>query len=167
MQPQSQRLQAFAPIVGEQPQVLILGTMPSVRSLSDVQYYAHPRNAFWPILCRVLGMDINLDYAARCEMLRTHQIALWDVLCSCVRPGSADSAITHARPNDFENFFAQYPSIKTIVFNGQGAQRLWRRHVKLNLSIRTMCLPATSPAYTMPFDEKLKGWQPLLALLHL
>lgn len=159
-------IKAFAPVVGHAPRVLILGTMPSVRSLDQQQYYAHPRNAFWPLMCSLL-QESPMDYQQRCQMLKDHHIALWDVLQSCVRPGSADSAIRQEQPNDFECFFKQHPSIHTVCFNGQGAQRLWKRHVTVDHPLQTHCLAATSPAYTLAFEQKLAVWQRLLDYLYL
>lgn len=160
----SGRLQAFAPVVGEKPRVLVLGTMPSVRSLADAQYYAHPRNAFWPIMCHLFHQPAG-DYPQRCQMLRDHHIALWDVLYSCVRPGSADSDIREEIPNDFDSFLQAHPTVRVVVFNGKGAQRLWKKHVFLTRPMPTLCFAATSPAYTLPFEQKLDGWRPLLELL--
>ena len=46
---------SFEPVFDESARVLIVGSMPSVKSLEDAQYYAHPRNAFWPILFDIFG----------------------------------------------------------------------------------------------------------------
>ena len=76
----------FPPVARSDAIVLVLGSLPSSRSIAEQQYYAHPRNAFWPIMKSILGVDGS--YEERCGQLIAHRIALWDVLASSVRPCS-------------------------------------------------------------------------------
>ncbi|MDX8402666.1 MAG: DNA-deoxyinosine glycosylase [Mariprofundaceae bacterium] len=159
------RAEGFPPIVGKQPRVLILGTMPSPASLAAGQYYAHPRNAFWPIMGALLDFDPALPYPARCERLREAGVALWDVAHRCVRPGSQDAAIREVEPNDFHGFFNRCPCIRTIFFNGAKAAALFRRLALPVLpesarAIPRTRLPSTSPAHaTLDFAAKLEAWR--------
>jgi TDG/mug DNA glycosylase family protein len=157
---------SFPPIVGGSPRTLILGTMPGTASLHAQQYYAHPRNAFWGILADLLGFDAGLDYAARTRRLVDADIAVWDVLRSCKRPGSLDSRIDPASviANDFDTFFARHPTIARVCFNGAAAETLYRHHVLHTLALETrrqyVRLPSTSPANaSVPVAEKVRLWR--------
>ncbi len=160
----------FAPESRPDARVLVLGTMPGVASLTANRYYAHPRNAFWPIAAALLGFDAALPYEARIAALNGARVALWDVLAACVRPGSLDAAIDakSAQANDFAGFLAAHPGIVRICFNGGGAQGLFRRHVLPGLSqshphLEYAALPSTSPAHAaMPFAAKLAAWRPIV-----
>src|SRR5690348_11801316 len=113
-------LQGFPPVVDERASVLVLGSFPSVQSLAAGQYYANPRNAFWPIISELFGVDATAPYDSRLRALRSHGVALWDVLHRCRRVGSADSAIDPKSlvANNFAELFAKYPAIARVYFNG-------------------------------------------------
>lgn len=157
----------FAPIAGSDPTILILGSLPGIRSIEAGEYYAHARNAFWPIMRELYGIDGG--YAERCAQLTQHGIAVWDVLRSSVRPGSLDSDIRleTAAPNDFAGFFAAHSAVARIGFNGRKAEDLYRRLVLPSLRAPThelVSLPSTSPAHAaMLFDKKLEIWRSMLA----
>jgi double-stranded uracil-DNA glycosylase len=167
MRSPAERLQAFAPVAGPDARLLILGSMPGAASLGAQQYYAHPRNAFWPIMGAVLGFDPALPYPARLAVLQAGGVALWDVLAACRRVGSLDAAIEadSIEPNDFAGFLARQPAIVRIAFNGGAAETLFRRHVLPQLDaparqIERIRLPSTSPAHAgLRFDDKLAAWQ--------
>jgi hypoxanthine-DNA glycosylase len=122
-------LRGLPPVIDARARVLILGSFPSVRSLADGQYYANPRNAFWPIVGDVFGFDCAADYARRLTALQSHGVALWDVLGGCRRVGSADSAIDSKSlvVNDFAALFAEHPNIPRVYFNGAKAADLYER----------------------------------------
>ena len=154
----------FPPVARADARILILGSLPGARSIAEQQYYAHPQNAFWRIMAALFGVEG--DYVDRCECLREHGIALWDVLESSVRPGSmdADIRLDSARPNDFESFFIEHPAIRTIGFNGGKAQQMLTRFVGDGPAGAVLVgLPSTSPAYaSMPFSAKLQVWRDAL-----
>jgi double-stranded uracil-DNA glycosylase len=154
------RVRSFPPLVGLQPQVLILGSMPGIASLNANRYYAHPRNQFWPMLGALLGFDPQADYALRVQALHSAGIAVWDVLAECERVGSLDSAIDRRSefPNDIPGLLTAHPSIRTLLLNGQKAAASFRRHHH-GLDLDTVILPSTSPAHaSMSAAEKSAHW---------
>ncbi len=152
----------FKPLLGVEPKVLILGTMPSVQSLKTQQYYGHPRNAFWWIMSELLCFDFSLNYTKRVERVVTKKIAVWDVIASCHRSGSLDSNIDQntLTPNCLPELFAKTPSLKLIGFNGQAAQKLFKKFIgEHTWQGDTLVLPSTSPANAaMTKERKLLHW---------
>jgi double-stranded uracil-DNA glycosylase len=156
------QIYSFPPIVSDASRVLILGTMPGVVSLQAKEYYAHPRNAFWSIMGELFGAGPSLPYDGRVARVRASGIALWDSLQACVRPGSMDKSITGEVANDFLAFFARYPDITHVFFNGAKSEAVFRRHALPALtgghSVYTR-LPSTSPAHAgMTLAAKIKAW---------
>jgi TDG/mug DNA glycosylase family protein len=162
--PDTRRI-GFPPIVDQRSRVLILGSMPGARSLTEQRYYAHPYNTFWPIMGRLVGAHPELPYRQRIARLRASHIALWDVLADCERAGSLDTAIDprSAIANDFAAFFARYPNIKQVFFNGTAAELWFKRRVRPTLSVEAppaIRLPSTSPAHAgRSLAQKLAAWQ--------
>lgn len=155
---------SFPPIVSSQPRILILGSMPGVASLEAQQYYAHPRNAFWPIMADLFDLDKDWPYPRRCEHLARAGVTVWDVLKACHRPGSLDQHIDPAsiEANDFQQFFRQNPGIEAVFFNGAKSEQLFKRQVLPNLSADPVMfkLPSTSPAHaSLNISEKLAAWR--------
>lgn len=155
---------SFPPIANAQARVLILGSMPGKLSLQAQQYYAHPHNAFWPILGELVGAHAELPYQARMQVLKANGIALWDVLKSCTREGSLDSDIDDASiiANDFASFHRTHPDITYVFFNGAKAEDSYRKYVlpSLDSPLQYQRLPSTSPAHaSLSRAQKLKAWE--------
>ena len=136
--------------------------MPGAVSLKAVQYYAHPRNAFWRIMGELFGAGPSLPYQERLAVLDRAGVAVWDSLRACTRPGSLDSEIQDEEANDFAALFESFPQITHVFFNGAQSEAAFRRHVLPSLtgSQRVLVrLPSTSPAHAgMTFDEKVNRW---------
>jgi TDG/mug DNA glycosylase family protein len=172
--PATNRVHSFPPLAAPDATRLILGSMPGVASLAAQQYYAHPRNAFWHVVEAALGLPAALPYEQRCEQLTRRGIAVWDVLKTCTRSGSLDSAIDTDSiiTNDFAGFFKKHPHIELICFNGTKAEAIWRRHVARTLPesiavLPTLRLPSTSPAHaSLSLTQKVAGWQNVLNPTH-
>jgi hypoxanthine-DNA glycosylase len=157
----SELLHGLPPIIADGAHTLILGNMPSVMSLDAKQYYANPRNAFWRITGEIYGFDASAPYDMRTAALTAHGIAVWDVLRSCRRIGSLDSAVEPDSmvANDFQRFFNRHPSITRVFFNGAAAEKNFNRLVRVMPDFQYRRLPSTSPAQTMRYEDKLAAWR--------
>jgi hypoxanthine-DNA glycosylase len=155
------RLFGLPPIIGEGAHTLILGNMPSAMSLAAQQYYGNPRNAFWRITGDIFGYAVDDPYDTRTSALQTHGIAVWDVLRSCRRVGSLDSAVEpdSMEPNDFRKLFDKHPNITRVFFNGAAAEKNFNRLVRVAPDLSYRRLPSTSPAQTMRYEDKLAAWR--------
>ena len=163
------KVSSFPPIVGLNPRIIILGSMPGIASLEAVQYYAHPRNAFWPIMAELFDFDHQVDYQARIEQVRALPVILWDTLASCYRPGSLDSDISRdsVEANDIVSLLDEFPGIRLIAFNGVTSEKYFRRLVLPQLKAETLPhllrMPSTSPANaSMNLKRKTESWRVLL-----
>ena len=155
--------QSFDPVADTDSRLLILGSMPGVRSLQMQQYYGHPQNRFWPLLAALLGyQEVPAAFADRKRMLNANRIALWDVLGCCEREGSLDADFTGERPYDLAGFLQRHPQIHTICCNGGKAAAAFKKYTRqLDLQgITVHCLPSTSPANARwSLTKLLEAWQ--------
>jgi hypoxanthine-DNA glycosylase len=162
----------FAPIANLDARVLILGSLPSDESLLRHQYFARKTNVFWRLMGQFFDASPDMPYAERCERLKSHGIALWDVCRSAVREGSLDARIDRKTivPNDFISFFQVHRHIQCLCFAGKTAENLFQTLVLpgLSASMATLprfALPSTSPAYaSMHFEEKAARWKAVLSV---
>ncbi len=157
----SLRMQGLPPHVSDGTRLLILGSFPGVASLKARQYYGHPRNAFWPLTGEALGLPLaGADYATRLALLAEHRVGLWDVITETAREGSLDSNIRDPQASDLRALLDRLPALRTIAFNGGTAHRFGLRQLGDAASrYRILALPSSSPAYTLPYAEKLKAWR--------
>ncbi|TGA96579.1 DNA-deoxyinosine glycosylase [Sporolactobacillus shoreae] len=152
------------PVIGRDARVLILGSMPGHVSLMKQEYYANPRNQFWPIMRELFGRSSEfMDYEDKCAFLMHQRITLWDTIHRCTREGSLDSAIHDEEPNDLPGFLEKNAGIRLIVFNGTKSFAVFRKYFKEEpIGQRDLvCLPSTSPTpgkYSKTYAEKLKEW---------
>lgn len=157
------RIHAFEPIVGHDPKILILGSMPSVASLDIQEYYGFGRNQFWQIMGEIYGFDRDDPYMYRQMKIREHGIALWDVIESCERKGSLDANIVDASYNDVVGFIRMHPTIRKVILNGSKARDVYRRQFAFLLQdIESMALYSTSPANAISYKKKYRQWQAAL-----
>jgi hypoxanthine-DNA glycosylase len=153
------RLRGLAPVVAAETRLLVLGSFPSAASLGEAQYYAHPRNQFWPILSTLWRVDLRaLSYADRLIEVRRRGLGIWDVYASCRRAGSLDSAIEEAAHNDIAALVTTLPALRAIAHNGGESARAmkWTR----GLASEVVQLPSSSPANaSWSLARKVDAWR--------
>lgn len=155
------------PVVDDHTRLLILGSLPGDASLRAAQYYAHPRNGFWPLIGGVVGEDlVALPYEQRLARLLEHRVGLWDVIASAERAGSLDAAIRSPEAADLRGLAAALPRLRAVGFNGGLAARLGRRVLEPLTDVVLIDLPSSSPAHVRPLAEKAAAWAPLRSVLN-
>lgn len=160
------RARGFEPFVDARTRLLILGSLPGEVSLRASQYYAHPRNAFWPLVGGLVGEDLAaLAYRERLERLKAHGIGLWDVIASARRSGSLDAAIRSPEAADLQRLVAGLPALRAVAFNGGLAARLGRRILSGLDHLQLFDLPSSSPAHAVPLATKARLWAVLAPCL--
>ena len=153
------------PVTGPEPLILILGSFPSVLSLARTEYYGNPRNRFWVVMEELFGIPAILPYPDRTVLIAEEGIALWDVVGSCSRAGSADARIRNVVPNDIAGFLRCHPSVRLIALNGTTAGRLYQRYAEV-AGVPQVILPSTSPANAaVTFREKVIAWRAVRSAL--
>ena len=147
------------PVGSNNARLLILGSLPGEASLRAQRYYAHPQNQFWQLLGSTIGEDlVAIPYDGRLARLAAREIALWDVVGEAQRQGSLDGAIRGATPNRLAEYIATHPRLRAVAFNGKTAARLGRPALAGFGAMALIDLPSSSPAYTIPFADKLAIW---------
>jgi len=155
----AEALEGLAPIASPASRLIVLGSFPGAASLAARQYYAHPRNQFWPILSALWQVGlVQLPYPQRVAELERRGLAVWDVYASCRREGSLDSAIEDAVPNDLAGLRRRCPQLQAVAHNGGESARHMR--VTQGLGLPVYRLPSTSPANaSWSFERKLAAWR--------
>lgn len=160
------RKRCFDPVVDAQTRLLVLGSLPGEKSLAVQEYYANRQNRFWTLMSEVTGVElVPLDYATRLRTLLDHGVGLWDVVAEAHRPGSLDSQIRDRDDNDLLGLLTRFPSVTAIAFNGGTATRLGLKVLGEHATrYRIVSLPSSSPAYTLPYADKLLRWRELRSI---
>ncbi len=140
---------SFKPSIDNNSTVLVLGSMPGIKSLEERQYYAHPQNRFWKVMGAICNESElhEFDYDLKLKTLLKNNIALWDTIKSCKREGSLDSDIQNETPNNIKGLLKKYSNIKTICFNGNKSYSAFKKYFP-DLLKEYSChkMPSTSPA---------------------
>ena len=156
------RISSFPPIIDENSEILILGSIPGIKSLEKQQYYGHPQNKFWKIIFELFNEEFTEDYEKRIAVLRKYNIALWDVIDSCERIGSLDSEIKNEEANQIPELLEEYPNIQAIFCNGGKSYKNLQKLLGKDFRIPIYLLPSTSPLHTVSFERKLEDWKKIL-----
>ncbi len=156
-------LQGLPPVLSRRTRLLVLGSFPGAASLAAQQYYAHPRNQFWPLLGAIWDIDLAaMPYRNRLAALRARGLGLWDVYARCRRSGSLDQAIRDAEPNDLASLRRRAPALQAVLHNGGESARAMKPLQALGL--RAIRLPSSSPANAgWSFERKRAAWRAALA----
>ena len=156
----------FAPVIGPDTRLLLLGSLPGAASLAQQRYYAHPRNQFWRLVGAVIEVDLpNLSYDDRLQALLAAGIGLWDTVAAATRPGSLDADIRLREASDLARLVGELPALRAIGFNGGTAARIGRGQLGDSPRVDKVDLPSSSPAFTLAFEAKLERWCALRAYL--
>ena len=157
---------SFTPHVHADTRLLILGSLPGVRSLEEQRYYAHPTNQFWRLVGAVIDRPLAaMDYEARLAALRKARIGLWDVIRTAERQSSSDSAIREVEAQDLASLVGTLPALRMIAFNGGKAAAIGRRKLPAAGGVELVDLPSSSAANTGGYAGKLERWLQLRAAL--
>jgi len=159
------RISSFSPLIDVQSQIIILGSIPGVKSLEKQQYYAHPQNKFWKIIFELLNEEFTENYTQRIEVLKKHHIALWDVIDSCERKGSLDSEIKNEEANQIAELLDKHPNVKAIFCNGGKSYKNLQKLLGKSYKLPIFLLPSTSPLHTVSFEKKLEEWKRIVEFL--
>ena len=149
----------FEPVFDAQSEILILGSLPSVKSRENHFYYGHPQNRFWKLVAALCQEDIPQTIEEKKNLLYHHKIALWDVIAKCDIIGSSDSSIKNVIPNDMKRILDHAP-IRQIYANGGKAYELYMRYCYPDCQRDIIKLPSTSPsnaAFSM--ERLLEAWE--------
>lgn len=160
------RISSFPPIVSEDSKILILGSVPGIKSLEMQEYYAHPQNKFWKILFEIFNEEFSTDYSVKKDFLKRNHVALWDVIDSCERKSSLDSDIKNEEANKIVELLHDFPNIKAIFCNGQKSYKNLQKILGENFRIPVFALPSTSPAHaSLSYVAKLEKWSKIKTYL--
>ena len=153
---------SFEPVYDKASEILILGTLPSVKSRENNFYYGHKQNRFWKVLATLLKEPVPDTIEEKKAMLLAHRIALWDVIQSCDIKGSSDSSIKNVQPTDI-GMILEKTNVTQIYANGNKAGQLYKRYQFLVTGIEATVLPSTSPANAAwSFDRLCEAWRVIL-----
>ena len=153
---------SFEPVYDKASEILILGTLPSVKSRENNFYYGHKQNRFWKVLATLIKEPVPDTIEEKKAMLLAHRIALWDVIQSCDIKGSSDSSIKNVQPTDI-GVILEKTNITRIYANGNKAGQLYKRYQFPVTGIEAMVLPSTSPANAVWSLERLcEAWHVIL-----
>ena len=136
---------SFEPVYDKDSEILILGTLPSVKSRENNFYYGHKQNRFWKVLAILLKEPVPETIEEKKAVLLAHRIALWDVIQSCDIKGSSDSSIKNVQPTDI-GMILEKTNVTQIYANGNKAGQLYKRYQFPVTGIEATVLPSTSPA---------------------
>ena len=162
MSPYTHIVHPFGPLYDRDSRVLILGSLPSVKSREQNFFYGHPQNRFWPLLAALFGEKPPVSVEEKRALALRHRVALWDTIQSCDILGSSDSSIRNVVPTALRPILAG-SAVTRVFCNGATSGRYFQKYQAKTLGVEAQVLPSTSPAnaaWTM--DRLLEAWRVIL-----
>lgn len=157
-----QIIHPFAPCFDEKSKILILGSLPSVKSREQNFYYGHPQNRFWKVLAGCLNQPVPQTIQQKKEFILSNHMALWDIIASCTIEGSSDSSIKDVIPQDL-SVVLEHSRITLIICNGKTSEKYFKKYAAARTTIPMICLPSTSPANAAySLDKLISLWKPVV-----
>ncbi len=152
----------FPAVADSKSRILILGSVPSIKSVENNFYYMHPKNRFWKVLSAIFGVDLySATIDERTSFLLANGIALYDSVEECDIEASKDSAISNVVPADIPSLIAK-SEISHIYCNGKASLHYLLSAYPEYESITTL-LPSTSPANAQFSLERLiEAWKVII-----
>ena len=152
-------IHSFQPVFDEQSEILILGTLPSVKSRENQFYYGHKQNRFWKVLAKIYEEPVPESMEEKKQMLLRNHLAIWDVIESCDIKGSSDSSIKNVVPTDLRRIL-EGAQVKRIFANGKKAGALYQKYQQQMTGIEAIVRPSTSPANAAwSFERLYEEWK--------
>lgn len=149
----------FEPVFDENWRILILGSLPSVKSRENNFYYSHPKNRFWRLLSEIYLSDFPESITEKKSLLLDNGIALWDSVMECDIHASSDSSIKNVVPTDLSLIFDSC-DIRKVYANGALSAKIYNKYQKSIYQKDITVLPSTSPANaSWSFDKLKEKWQ--------
>ena len=151
----------LTPVYDEHSRILILGSLPSVKSRGQF-FYNHPQNRFWKVMAAVLQVEVPISIDEKKKMLHENHIALWDTIYSCDIIGSSDSSIRNVTPTDLQPIIER-SQIKRVYCNGAISGKYFKKYQQNVLGMEAVTLTSTSPANAAYSVERLVSiWKQVL-----
>lgn len=144
----------FAPIYSSTSKILILGSLPSVKSREQQFFYGHPQNRFWKVIAALMEETLPTTIKEKRTLLLDHDIAIWDTIYSCDIKGSSDASIKNVTPTDLTTILEE-SNIKQIYCNGKTSGKYYERYQQTQTGREAIVLPSTSPANAAYSLERL------------
>ena len=149
----------FGPLYDENSRILILGSLPSVKSREQQFFYGHPQNRYWPLIARIFQKPLPQTIEEKKQLALTHHIAMWDTIYSCEIKGSSDSSIRNVVPTDLK-IILEHSQVSHIFCNGRTSGNYFHKYQEKVLGLPAQVLPSTSPANAAwQMDRLLEEWQ--------
>ena len=168
-----EKLLCLKPIINNDCEILILGSIPSIKSRQCNFYYSNPTNRFWKILSSIFNEDfVNINNDLKTKLLLSHHIAIFDIYSSCEmkkESSSLDSNIINQKFNDIPNLVKGTNITKIYITSKKAYKEFIKRFGDIFelLKIKIISLPSPSSANRREYktdDDIIKVWKELILI---